>query len=189
MKQTKFTSEISCPTDSCLAQLVRHWPEDLEVLVSIPTGGNFWRNYFCSFLCKDLSDNLAETRLSWKTQMLIVLNLVFSSIPPKIWYSVLSCRGYCISICASKFAAGNSSISGWRPLKSITSGLEARKKPIDPSSSEPLLFHGAIHIDRQRNLTMTFVYSRGFHKYTEWAKMAMLASTSLRETKNKMWPQ
>ena len=27
---------------SCLAQLVRHWPsEDQEVLVSIPTGGNF----------------------------------------------------------------------------------------------------------------------------------------------------
>ena len=24
MKQTKFTSEISCPTDSCLAQLVEH---------------------------------------------------------------------------------------------------------------------------------------------------------------------
>ena len=27
-----------------LAQLVRHWPHDLEVLVSMPTGGNFWRN-------------------------------------------------------------------------------------------------------------------------------------------------
>ena len=24
-----------------LTQLVRHWPEDLEVLVSNPTGGNF----------------------------------------------------------------------------------------------------------------------------------------------------
>ena len=61
MKQTKLTSEISCPTDSCLAQLVRHWPEDPEVLVSIPTGGNFWRNFFCSSLCKNLSDNLTET--------------------------------------------------------------------------------------------------------------------------------
>ena len=26
-----------------LAQLVEHWPHDLEVLVSIPSGGNFWR--------------------------------------------------------------------------------------------------------------------------------------------------
>ena len=41
MIQTKLTSEISYPMDSCLAQLVRHWPEDLEVLVSIPMGGNF----------------------------------------------------------------------------------------------------------------------------------------------------
>ena len=40
-----------------LAQLVRHWPKDLEVLVSNPTGGNFWRILFCSSLCKDLSDN------------------------------------------------------------------------------------------------------------------------------------
>ena len=39
-----------------LPQLVRHWTEDPEVLVSIPTGGNF----FCSSLCKDLSDNLTE---------------------------------------------------------------------------------------------------------------------------------
>ena len=61
MKQTKLTSEISCPTDSCLAQLVRHWPEDPEVLVSIPTGSNFWRNFFCSSLSKDLSDYLTET--------------------------------------------------------------------------------------------------------------------------------
>ena len=61
MKQTKLTSEISYQTDSCLAQLVRHWPEDPEVLVSIPTGGNFWRIFFCSSLCKDLSDNLTET--------------------------------------------------------------------------------------------------------------------------------
>ena len=39
--ETKLTSEISCPTDSCLAQLVRYWPEDPEVLVSIPTGAIF----------------------------------------------------------------------------------------------------------------------------------------------------
>ena len=49
MKQTKLTSEISCPTDSCLAQLVRHWPEDLEVLVSNPTGGNFLMKFFLPF--------------------------------------------------------------------------------------------------------------------------------------------
>ena len=44
-----------------LAQLVRHWPEDLEVLVSNPIGGIFWRIFFCSSLCNDLSDNLTET--------------------------------------------------------------------------------------------------------------------------------
>ena len=65
MKQTKLTSEISCPTDSCLAQLVRHWPEDPEVLGFNPHWGQFltifFFFFFCSFLCKDLSDNLTET--------------------------------------------------------------------------------------------------------------------------------
>ena len=46
-----------------LAQLVKHWPEDPEVLVSKPTGGNFWRIFFCSSLCKDLSDCLTETHI------------------------------------------------------------------------------------------------------------------------------
>ena len=50
MKQTKLTSEISCP-------------EDPEVLVSNPTGGNFWRFFFCSSLCEDLSDNLTATSI------------------------------------------------------------------------------------------------------------------------------
>ena len=39
--ETKLTSEISCPADSCLAQLVEHWNEDLEVVGSILTGDNF----------------------------------------------------------------------------------------------------------------------------------------------------
>ena len=54
MKQAKLTSEISCTTDSCLAQLVRHWPEDLEDFQS-PMGG-----IFDNSLCKDLSGNLTE---------------------------------------------------------------------------------------------------------------------------------
>ena len=44
-----------------LAQLVRHWPEDQEILVSNPTGGNFWWMFFCFSLCKNLSGNLTET--------------------------------------------------------------------------------------------------------------------------------
>ena len=68
MKQTKLTSEISCPTDACLAQLVRHWPEDLEVLVSIPTGGNFWRNFF-ALPCVKICQIIWQKRLSRKTQM------------------------------------------------------------------------------------------------------------------------
>ena len=51
--ETKFISEISCPTDSCLAQLVRHWSEDPEVLVSILV--------LLFPVCEDLSDNLTET--------------------------------------------------------------------------------------------------------------------------------
>ena len=71
-----FSSEISCPTDSCLTQLVRHWPKDPEILVSNPTGGNFWRNVFCSSVYKDLSDNLTETP--------IVKNSIIVTIFPKI---------------------------------------------------------------------------------------------------------
>ena len=70
MKQTKLTSEISFPTDSCLAQLVRHWPEDPEVLVSIPTGGNFWRIVF-AFPYKNLWDNLTETAYREKLKWLL----------------------------------------------------------------------------------------------------------------------
>ena len=39
MKQ--LTSDISCPTDSLLAQLVEHQSDDQEVMGSNPTGGNF----------------------------------------------------------------------------------------------------------------------------------------------------
>ena len=38
-----------------LAQLVRHWPEDLEVLVSNPTGGKFLTIFFafpCVKICQ-----------------------------------------------------------------------------------------------------------------------------------------
>ena len=97
----KLTSEIFCPTDSCLAQLVRHWPKDPEVLISIPTGGNFWRFFFSS-LCKDLSDNLTETPIvkkwhpfydrSWKSVGICTSNLTTSLQPSwkqclehKIW--------------------------------------------------------------------------------------------------------
>ena len=41
MKQTKLTSEISCPTDFFLAQLAEHWSDDPEVVSSNPAGGNF----------------------------------------------------------------------------------------------------------------------------------------------------
>ena len=39
--ETKLTSEISFPTDSSLAQLVEYGTDDLEVVNSNPTGGNF----------------------------------------------------------------------------------------------------------------------------------------------------
>ena len=43
--ETKLTSEISFPSDSCLAQSVEHWNDDLEVVISIPSRGNI---LFCS---------------------------------------------------------------------------------------------------------------------------------------------
>ena len=52
-----------------IAQLVRHWPEDLEVLVSNLTGGNFWRIFF-AFPCVKICQIIWQKRLSWKTQML-----------------------------------------------------------------------------------------------------------------------
>ena len=45
-----------------LTQLVKHWPEDLEVLVSNPTGAIF-DEFICSSLSEDLSDNLTETSI------------------------------------------------------------------------------------------------------------------------------
>ena len=54
-----------------LAQLVEHWPYDPEVLVSIPTGGNIWRIFFCSSLCKDLSHNLTEMPIVKNSIMLL----------------------------------------------------------------------------------------------------------------------
>ena len=50
-----------------LAQLVRHWPHDLEILVSNPAGGNFWG----IFLRKDLSDNLTETPIVKNSNILL----------------------------------------------------------------------------------------------------------------------
>ena len=34
--------------NSDLAQLAEQWPDDLKVVSSNPTGGNFWQNLFCS---------------------------------------------------------------------------------------------------------------------------------------------
>ena len=73
----KLTSEISYPRDSCLAQLVRHWPEDLEVLVSIPTGDNFWWIFF-ALPCVKICQIIWRQRLSWKTQRKIHFSSSFS---------------------------------------------------------------------------------------------------------------
>ena len=59
--ETKLTSEISCPTDSCLAQLVEHKSEDLEVLVSIPTGS-------IEFFTIGISVRLSDRSLDWEEQ-------------------------------------------------------------------------------------------------------------------------
>ena len=47
--ETKFTSEISCPTQNLLTQSVEHMSDDQEVLRSIPTGGNFLTEFILLF--------------------------------------------------------------------------------------------------------------------------------------------
>ena len=64
MKQTKLTSEISCPTDSCLFQLVEHQSDDQEVMgggIQIPLGAIFDEVHFvlCNFRSVRLSDRNA----------------------------------------------------------------------------------------------------------------------------------
>ena len=54
-----------------LAQLVMHWPEDLEILVSNPIGGNFWRIFFFALPCVKVCQIIWQKRLSWKTQVII----------------------------------------------------------------------------------------------------------------------
>ena len=63
--ETKLTSEISCATDSCLAQLSEHWSLDLKVVSSNPTGGIFDEIYFalCNFKSVRLSDR-SKTQFS-----------------------------------------------------------------------------------------------------------------------------
>ena len=68
----KITSEISCPTDSCLAQLVEHWTDDQEVAGSNPSGGNFWW-FFFTLPCVKICQIILQKRLSWKTQLLLSL--------------------------------------------------------------------------------------------------------------------
>ena len=71
VNETKLNSEISFPTDSCLAQSVQHWTDDREVVSSIPNGGNI---LFCSSplmlagFWKDLAGN-NELQLYRKTRL------------------------------------------------------------------------------------------------------------------------
>ena len=46
MKQIKLTSEISCRTDFCLAELVEHKSEDQESWIPTPLGAIFDEIYF-----------------------------------------------------------------------------------------------------------------------------------------------
>ena len=55
-----------------IVQLVEHWPNDLEVLVSIPTGGNFQKK-FLLFPVQKFCQIIWEKRLSWKTQLSVCL--------------------------------------------------------------------------------------------------------------------
>ena len=66
MHETKLTSEISFQTDSLLAQLAEHETHDLEVVSSIPSGGNILLCPSLSMLagsCHDMAGIIGKTRL------------------------------------------------------------------------------------------------------------------------------
>ena len=53
-----------------LAQSIEYCHDDLEVLASIPTGGNFCEIYFAlSCVTKSFSDNLTETRNVYREKL------------------------------------------------------------------------------------------------------------------------
>ena len=78
-----------------LVQLVEHWPHDLEVLVSIPSGGNFWQIFFV-LPCVKICQVIWQKRLSWKTHVLWLCDWkLFSYLtltkPMEVnWFSPLS---------------------------------------------------------------------------------------------------
>ena len=88
--QNKLSTLQKSPTQqiSCLAQLVEHWPHDLEVLVSIPTGGNFWW-FFFALPCVKICQIIWQKRLSWKTKLSRV-NLLSLILPAQShrWFYV-----------------------------------------------------------------------------------------------------
>ena len=55
--ETKLTSEISFSTDSLPAHLVEHETDDLKVVGSIPSRGNFFILLLLAGSCHDLSGN------------------------------------------------------------------------------------------------------------------------------------
>ena len=57
--ETKLTSEISWPADSCLAQLVDHERDD-QAVGSNPIGAIFNEKFILFYVTLDLSDSLTE---------------------------------------------------------------------------------------------------------------------------------
>ena len=74
MKQTKLTSEISCPTDFCLAQLVEHKSDDQEVMSSNLLGTIF-DEFFFGLPCVEICQIISQKRVSWKIRMMPYLSI------------------------------------------------------------------------------------------------------------------
>ena len=60
---TKESSLQTSPTYSSLAQFGEHGTDDLEVVSSNPTGGQFLMKFILCCVTLELSDNLTEMRL------------------------------------------------------------------------------------------------------------------------------
>ena len=86
-----------------LAQLVRHWPEDPEVLVSNPTAAIFWRIFF-GLPCVKICQVIWQKCLSWKTQMFLssILSILSQIVlKPSVFIVNCVCLSVCLSVCSA----------------------------------------------------------------------------------------
>ena len=116
--EANFTSEISFPTDSLLAQLVEHGTDDREVVASIPIGTIFF--LFCSspsILAGSCQDSAANFELCKNSIM--KGNLTLDFIITHIWKTT---GGYVFTRICLLTPWGGTSSGQWRGYPNLADG-------------------------------------------------------------------